>query len=82
MVHIVIPARYASTRLPGKPLVLLAGMTMIERVWRQACAAGIGEVIVESINSKGESPSLQANAEKMAAKVNELLEDTGEFGVQ
>ena len=46
MAHIVIPARYASTRLPGKPLVRLAGMTMIERVWRQACAAGIGEVIV------------------------------------
>jgi multiple sugar transport system substrate-binding protein len=42
----------------------------------------IGEVIVESINSKGESPTLQATAERMAAKVNELLEDTGEYGVQ
>jgi multiple sugar transport system substrate-binding protein len=42
----------------------------------------IGEVIVESINTKGESATLQATAERMAAKVNELLEDTGEFGVQ
>jgi multiple sugar transport system substrate-binding protein len=42
----------------------------------------IGEVIVESINSKGESVTLQAIAERMVSKVNELLEDTGEFGVQ
>ena len=35
----IIPARYAATRLPGKPLVDLCGQTMIERVWRaaQAC---------------------------------------------
>lgn len=32
----IIPARYASTRFPGKPLAQLGGMTMIERVYRQA----------------------------------------------
>ena len=32
----VIPARYASTRFPGKPLVMIKGMSMIERVYRQA----------------------------------------------
>lgn len=32
---IIIPARYASERLPKKPLALIAGMTMIERVYRQ-----------------------------------------------
>lgn len=42
----------------------------------------IGELIVESINSKGTSPTLQSTADKMAAKVNELLEDTGEYGVE
>lgn len=31
----IIPARYASTRFPGKPLAKLGGMYMIERVWRQ-----------------------------------------------
>lgn len=31
----IIPARYASTRFPGKPLVMLAGKTIIERVYRQ-----------------------------------------------
>lgn len=31
----VIPARYASTRFPGKPLALIAGVLLIERVWRR-----------------------------------------------
>lgn len=35
----VIPARYASTRFPGKPLTKIGGMTMIERVYRQASKA-------------------------------------------
>src|ERR1700749_1591191 len=32
----IIPARYASTRFPGKPLVDIAGKTMIQRVFEQA----------------------------------------------
>lgn len=35
----VIPARYSSTRLPGKPLALIAGKPMIERVYERALAA-------------------------------------------
>jgi 3-deoxy-manno-octulosonate cytidylyltransferase (CMP-KDO synthetase) len=35
----IIPARYASTRFPGKPLVEIAGRTMIEHVYRRASAA-------------------------------------------
>ena len=43
----IIPARYASTRLPGKPLVALAGKLMIERVWeRVRRAKKISRVIV------------------------------------
>ena len=43
----VIPARYAATRLPGKPLVLIAGETMIERVWRRTRQAQkISRVII------------------------------------
>jgi 3-deoxy-manno-octulosonate cytidylyltransferase (CMP-KDO synthetase) len=33
---IVIPARYASSRFPGKPLCVVSGVTMLERVWRIA----------------------------------------------
>ena len=35
-VIVVIPSRYASTRLPGKPLVLLAGKPMVQHVYEQA----------------------------------------------
>ena len=43
---IVIPARMASTRLPGKPLADICGLPMIVRVWRQAMAAKMGPVVV------------------------------------
>ena len=43
----IIPARYASTRLPGKPLVSLAGKSMIQRVWeRTRSAQKISRVII------------------------------------
>lgn len=42
--HVVIPARHASTRLPGKPLADLAGKPMLVRVLERAAASGAGEV--------------------------------------
>lgn len=43
----VIPARYASTRFPGKPLVPIGGKTMIQRVYEQArLAKRVDEVVV------------------------------------
>jgi 3-deoxy-manno-octulosonate cytidylyltransferase (CMP-KDO synthetase) len=42
-----IPARYASTRLPGKPLLTIAGRPMIEHVYRRVeRARGLGRVVV------------------------------------
>lgn len=43
---VVIPARYASTRLPGKPLKDIAGKPMIQWVYEQAVHSGAGEVVV------------------------------------
>lgn len=43
---ILIPARMASTRLPGKPLLDIAGAAMIVQVWRRAVEADIGPVLV------------------------------------
>ncbi len=43
---IVIPARLAAARLPGKPLADLDGQPMIVHVWRRAAAAKIGPVLV------------------------------------
>jgi 3-deoxy-manno-octulosonate cytidylyltransferase (CMP-KDO synthetase) len=44
--HVVIPARHASTRLPGKPLLDIGGQPMIQRVVERACASGADEVLV------------------------------------
>jgi 3-deoxy-manno-octulosonate cytidylyltransferase (CMP-KDO synthetase) len=44
--HVVIPARYASTRLPGKPLLDIGGHTMIQRVVAQAAASSADQVLV------------------------------------
>ena len=38
--RVAIPARYASTRLPGKPLRLLAGQPLLQHVYRRALASG------------------------------------------
>ena len=43
---VVIPARFASTRLPGKPLLDIAGLPMVVHVARRARASGAAEVLV------------------------------------
>jgi len=43
---VIIPARYASTRLPGKPLLDIAGKPMIQRVYEQACLSAAERVII------------------------------------
>lgn len=40
----------------------------------------IGELVIESINTKGTSPNLEKMAKERVEKVNELLQDTGELG--
>src|SRR5579885_2916955 len=42
----VIPARYSSTRFPGKPLTSIAGKPMIERVWERARSASLVSKVV------------------------------------
>lgn len=48
----IIPARYASTRLPGKPLVDLGGQTMIQRVVAQARLSGLARVVVATDDAR------------------------------
>ncbi len=43
---VIIPARYASERLPGKPLREIAGKTMIQHVYERATASGAAGVVV------------------------------------
>ncbi|MCA3264682.1 MAG: 3-deoxy-manno-octulosonate cytidylyltransferase [Azospirillum sp.] len=49
----VIPARYASTRFPGKPLVQVAGVAMLQRVWAIARAAqGVARAVVATDDAR------------------------------
>lgn len=48
----VIPARYASTRFPGKPLVTIGGITMIERVFNQCRKAKLSDVVVATDDAR------------------------------
>jgi len=50
--RIAIPARYGSTRFPGKPLAILNGRPMIEHVWRRARAAGADEVVIATDDAR------------------------------
>jgi 3-deoxy-manno-octulosonate cytidylyltransferase (CMP-KDO synthetase) len=62
-VLILIPARMASTRLPGKPLADINGLPMIVRVLRQAQAADIGEAVVAT-----DSEAVAAAVEKSGGR--------------
>lgn len=50
--RVVIPARHASTRLPGKPLLEIGGRPMIQCVVERACASGAAEVLVATDDAR------------------------------
>lgn len=55
---VVIPARYQSTRLPGKPLADIGGKPMIQWVYEQAIQAGAEQVIIATDDSRVEQAAL------------------------
>lgn len=80
---ILIPARMASTRLPGKPLADICGVPMIVRVWRRAMAADLGPVVVaasekevtDAVNAAGgkavmTDPGLPSGSDRIFAALN------------
>ena len=82
---IIIPSRMASQRFPNKPMVKVKGIPMVERVWRQATKANIGDVFVacsedevfELITSKGGNaimtdPDLPSGTDRVYAAYNLL----------
>lgn len=82
---VVIPARYASSRLPGKPLADIAGKTMVQRVYEQAVASGAQRVVVATDDQRvadavqhfgGEvcmtSPQHNSGTERLAEVVDAL----------
>lgn len=90
---VVIPARMASIRLPGKPLAVIAGMPMVVHVLRRALAARIGPVavacaepeIAEAVERAGgravlTDPALRSGSDRVHAALA-LLDPAGEHDV-
>lgn len=50
--RVVIPARYGSTRLPGKALIPIAGKPMIQWVHERACRSGAAEVLIATDDTR------------------------------
>ncbi|MDI9245671.1 3-deoxy-manno-octulosonate cytidylyltransferase [Marinobacter sp. CHS3-4] len=60
---VVIPARYASTRLPGKPLADIAGKPMIQHVYERACESHASRVVIATDDERIESACQAFGAE-------------------
>lgn len=60
---VVIPARYGSTRLPGKPLADIAGKTMVQRVYQQAQLSSAERVIIATDDERVYDHARDFNAE-------------------
>jgi 3-deoxy-manno-octulosonate cytidylyltransferase (CMP-KDO synthetase) len=89
---IVIPARFHSTRFPGKPLALIAGRPLIEHVWRRAIAsrrassvwvATDHQEIFAAVKEFGgqavmTDPALASGTDRMAAALRELEARSGQ----
>lgn len=90
---VVIPARMASSRLPGKPLADIGGVPMIVQVWRRAMEAGVGPVIVaaaepeiaEAVTAAGgravlTAPDLPSGSDRIAAALA-IADPEGRAGI-
>src|SRR6185436_12383262 len=83
---IVIPARWASTRFPGKPLAMIAGVSLIQRVYERAVRARLAAAVyvatddariashVESFGGRVLQPEgdFQSGTDRIAAAVRSL----------
>jgi len=69
---VIIPSRLSATRLPGKPLLKINGISMISHVYKKATDANIGEVyvatedqeIIDDVNNNGGQAILTGNNHK------------------
>lgn len=70
MFKVVVPARYASSRLPGKPLLDIAGKPMIIRVVEQAQKSAADEIVVATDFAKIEQAVKAANINVVMTGIN------------
>ena len=82
----IIPARYASTRFPAKPLAMLGGKTVIQRVYEQvngvlddACVATDDERIEAAVKAFGGKVVMTSTSHKSGTdRVQEAFEKVGQ----
>jgi 3-deoxy-manno-octulosonate cytidylyltransferase (CMP-KDO synthetase) len=67
---VVIPARYASTRLPGKPLLRATGKYLVQHVYERACRSRAGQVVVAT-----DDPRIVAAVESFGGRVVQTRRD-------
>jgi 3-deoxy-manno-octulosonate cytidylyltransferase (CMP-KDO synthetase) len=61
--HVVIPARFASTRLPGKPLLTIAGQPLIQWVWQSAVQSKAASVVIATDDERIRSAAVKFGAD-------------------
>jgi 3-deoxy-manno-octulosonate cytidylyltransferase (CMP-KDO synthetase) len=61
--HVIIPARFASTRLPGKPLLQIGDRPLIQWVWQSAVDSGAASVVVATDDERIRSAAMNFGAD-------------------
>ena len=88
---IIIPSRLSATRLPGKPLLKINGLSIISHVFKKAEKANIGEVyvatedqeIIDDVRKNGGQAILTDNTHKTGTdRINEALKKLGKSDVE
>ena len=69
---VVIPARYMSSRLPGKPLIEIGGLPMVIHVAKRARISGADEVIIATDDSRIADEVRKHNFDVVMTKVNHI----------
>ena len=86
---IVIPVRMASKRFPNKPMVMIKGKPMVQRVWEQAVLSSVGDVIVACsekevydliISLKGKAELTDPNLPSGTDRVYAAVQKQGNIG--
>jgi len=61
--HVIIPARFAATRLPGKPLLQIGARPLIQWVWQSAIDSGAASVLVATDDERIRAAALKFGAD-------------------
>ena len=88
---IIIPSRLSATRLPGKPLLKINGLSIISHVFKKAIETNIGEVyvaaedqkIIDDVNKNGGQAILTGNSHKTGTdRIYEALKKIGKSDIE